>query len=265
MTVLGIIGWPLEMTLSPKLHEYLFKITSISGQYDKLPIEKINDLALKELMRKYIGINVTIPHKQSVYRELKDISNSSKSVEETQVVNTIVKSEEAISLHNTDYKGFLAEISRLNYKLKNKTILILGRGGSSKSIQYALQDLNTTEIYVVSRTPQNHQLDYADIDSVSDEIDMIINTTPLGMPPYQNQSPIEESIKFNNLEIVLDIGYNNKESKFMKQFKNVEVANGLGMLIAQGIESFNLWTKSKLSFTDLYKEIKELLEEEIHD
>jgi shikimate dehydrogenase len=125
--------------------------------------------------------------------------------------------------------------------------------------------LNTTEIYVVSRTPQNHQLDYADIDSVSDEIDMIINTTPLGMPPYQNQSPIEESIKFNNLEIVLDIGYNNKESKFMKQFKNVEVANGLGMLIAQGIESFNLWTKSKLSFTDLYKEIKELLEEEIHD
>jgi len=265
MTVLGIIGWPLEMTLSPKLHEYLLKLTNISGQYDKLPIEKINDLALKELMRKYIGINVTIPHKQSVYKELKDISSSSKSVEATQAVNTIVKSENAIYLHNTDYKGFLAEISRLNYKLINKTILILGDGGSSKSIQYALQGSNTKDVHIASRTPKNEQLDYAGIESVSDEINMIINTTPLGMPPYQNNSPIEEGIKFNNLEIVLDIGYNNKESKFMKQYKDAESVNGLGMLIAQGIESFNLWTKSKLSFPDLYEEIKELLEEEMHD
>ena len=170
-----------------------------------------------------------------------------------------------ISLHNTDYKGFLAEMSRLNYKLINKTILILGDGGSSKSIQYALQKLNIKEIHIVSRTPKNQQLDYGSLESVSNEIDMVINTTPLGMPPYQHKSPIEEGIKFNNLEIVLDIGYNTKESKFMKQHKDTESVNGLGMLIAQGIESFNLWTKSKLSFLDLYEEIKEFLEEEIND
>ena len=265
MTVLGIIGWPLERTLSPKLHEYLFKITNIHGRYEKLPIEKVNALALKDLMRRHIGLNVTIPHKQSVYEELKDISRFSKAVEATKAVNTIVQFDNEISLHNTDYKGFLAEMSRLNYKLINKTILILGDGGSSKSIQYALQELNTKEVHIVSRTPNNQQLDYGDLESVSDKINMIINTTPLGMPPYENNSPIEVGIKFSNLEIVLDIGYNTKESKFMKQYKDTESVNGLGMLIAQGIESFNLWTKSKLSFLDLYEEIKEFLEEEIHD
>ena len=94
---------------------------------------------------------------------------------------------------------------------------------------------------------------------------MIVNTTPLGMPPYENKNPLEADIEFKNLEILIDIGYSKRESILMKRYKDVEIVNGLGMLIAQGIESFNLWTESKLIFSELYREIKELLEEEIYD
>jgi len=265
MISLGIIGWPLDLTLSPKLQEYLLKITDLNGKYDRLPIQKLDSIKLGELIDDYIGLNVTVPHKQSVYEELASTSNTSVSARAIGAINTIVIDNESISLHNTDYKGFLAEISRLNFNPENKTVLILGSGGSSKSIQYALKNLNLKGIYVASRKPHGKQLDYSELDSIRDQVNMIVNTTPLGMPPYENETPLEDNIRFDNLEIAIDIGYSNKESNFMKQYKDAEVVNGLGMLIAQGIESFNLWTKNKLLFSDLYQEVKELLEEEIDD
>lgn len=265
MISLGIIGWPLELTLSPKLHEYLFKITDLNGKYDRLPIQELDSIKLGELLDDYMGLNITVPHKQSVYEELVSTSSTSASVRAIGAANTIVIGNESISLHNTDYKGFLAEIYRLNYNPENKTVLILGSGGSSKSIQYALKSLNPKGVYVTSRKPHGKQLHYSELDSIRDQVQMIINTTPLGMPPYENETPLEDNIRFDNLEIAIDIGYRNKESNFMKQYKDAEVVNGLGMLIAQGIESFNLWTENKLFFPDLYQEVKELLEEEIYD
>ena len=80
MIALGIIGWPLELTLSPKLHEYLFKITSLKGTYDKLPIKTIEHSKLKALLDEYVGLNVTSPHKEAVYRELVSLSKASESV-----------------------------------------------------------------------------------------------------------------------------------------------------------------------------------------
>jgi len=265
MIALGIIGWPLELTLSPKLHEYLFKITSLKGTYDKLPIKTIEHSKLKALLDEYVGLNVTSPHKEAVYRELVSLSKASESVTAIGAVNTISVDNESLFLDNTDYKGFLLEISRLNFDPENKNILILGSGGSSKSIQYALKRLNPKGVYVASRNPNQEQLSYRDLNSIKDQVNMLINTTPLGMPPYNSESPLREDLKFKNLEFVIDIGYGKKESTLLKHHKGVEVVNGLGMLIAQGIESFNLWTKSKISFPDLYQEIRKFLEEEIYD
>ncbi len=265
MIALGIIGWPLDLTLSPKLHEHLFKVADLSGKYDTLPIQKLDSSKLDELIDEYVGLNVTVPHKQSIYEELASTSISSDSVRVIGAANTIVVNNGSTSLHNTDYKGFLAEVSRLNYKTENKTVLILGSGGSSKSIKYALTRLNPKEVYVASRNPNGKQLGYSDLSLIKEKVNMIVNTTPLGMPPYEKKNPLEADIEFKNLEILIDIGYSKRESNLMKRYKDVEIVNGLGMLIAQGIESFNLWTKSKLIFSELYMEIKELLEEEIYD
>ena len=262
MVSLGIIGWPLKMTLSPKLHKYLFKITNLEGVYDQLPIEKIDPLNIKNLISKYLGLNITVPHKESVYEALVDSCISSDSVKNIGAVNTIVSKNGLTSLHNTDYIGFSEEISRLKFNAENKTILILGTGGSSKSIQFALRNLNPKKVYVASRTPYGEQIDYSDINSVSSEVNLVINTTPLGMPPYESESPLGSLGDFKDLDVLIDIGYSKKETKFMKSQKNAEVVNGIGMLIAQGIESFNLWTENSLNFQDLYEELKVHLEED---
>ena len=260
MIALGIIGWPLELTLSPKLHEYLFKITSLKGTYDKLPIKTIEHSKLKALLDEYVGLNVTSPHKEAVYRELVSLSKASESVTAIGAVNTISVDNESLFLDNTDYKGFLLEISRLNFDPENKNILILGSGGSSKSIQYALKRLNPKGVYVASRNPNQEQLSYRDLNSIKDQVNMLINTTPLGMPPYESESPLGSLGDFRDLDVLIDIGYSKKETKFMKSQKNAEVVNGIGMLIAQGIESFNLWTDNSLNFQDLYEELKVHLE-----
>ena len=70
------------------------------------------------------------------------------------------------------------------------------------------------------------------------------------MPPYESESPLDSLDGFKDLDLLIDIGYNKRETKFMKSQNNVEVVNGIGMLIAQGIESFNLWTESSLNFQD---------------
>ncbi len=262
MVLLGIIGWPLEMTLSPKLHNYLLKITNLEGTYDQLPIEKIDSINIKNIISKYLGLNITVPHKESVYKALINSSISSDSVKNIGAVNTIVSKNGLTSLHNTDYKGFSEEISRLEFNPENKTILILGTGGSSKSIQFALRNLNPKKVYVASRNPSDQQIDYSDINLVSKEVNLVINTTPLGMPPYESESPLDSLDGFKDLDLLIDIGYNKRETKFMKSQNNVEVVNGIGMLIAQGIESFNLWTESSLNFQDLYEDLKLHLEED---
>ena len=82
------------------------------------------------------------------------------------------------------------------------------------------------------------------------------------MPPYESESPLDSLDGFKDLDLLIDIGYNKRETKFMKSQNNVEVVNGIGMLIAQGIESFNLWTESSLNFQDLYEDLKLHLEED---
>ena len=82
------------------------------------------------------------------------------------------------------------------------------------------------------------------------------------MPPYESESPLGSLGDFKDLDVLIDIGYSKRETKFMKSQKNAEVVNGIGMLIAQGIESFNLWTDNSLNFQDLYEELKVHLEED---
>ena len=77
MISLGIIGWPLDLTLSPKLHEYLLKITDLNGKYDRLPIQELDSIKLEKLLDDYMGLNVTVPHKQSIYEELVSTSSTS--------------------------------------------------------------------------------------------------------------------------------------------------------------------------------------------
>ena len=79
-----------------------------------------------------------------------------------------------------------------------------------------MRNLNPKKVYVASRTPYGEQIDYSDINSVSGEVNLLINTTPLGMPPYESESPLGSLEGFKDLDVLIDIGYSKRETKFMK-------------------------------------------------
>jgi len=250
----GIIGRPLSHSLSPLLHNIWFKKYNIKSTYSLIKIgedqigEVINRIKKKELQ----GINVTIPYKQAVIPYLDLIINDAK---ETSSVNTIyLNSDNKIVGENTDVYGFDSSFIKKikNKNLLEKNILILGAGGVTPSVVYALVKKKIKKIFISNRTTEKAKIIkkkfpfieiilWEDIDKVSQDMDIIINTTSLGM---KNGSDFNRIIKKFKAELVYyDVVYNPLETPMLKNFKDqkVKTFNGLDMFLYQGQKSFYLW------------------------
>jgi len=252
----GIIGKPLSHSLSPALHNFWFKKYNIRANYSLIEIEedKIGNIIDKIKKKELQGINVTVPYKQTVIPFLDLIINDAK---ETSSVNTIyLNNENKIVGENTDVYGF--ECSFIN-KLKDKDviekkILILGAGGVTPSVIYALIKKKIKQIFISNRTigkagnikkkfPFVEIVLWENINNKSKDMDVIINATSLGM---KNGSDFNQVIKKFKAELVYyDVIYNPPETTMLKNFKKQQIKtfNGLEMFLYQGQKSFSLWNK----------------------
>lgn len=256
----GLIGEHLSHSFSPKLHEIVFKSSDINGEYNlfevnktelKDTIEKLKHLEIK-------GFNVTIPYKVEVLKYADEISPEAKMIG---AINTLEFKEGKIIGHNTDYYGFGALIKSENIDIKDKTTLILGTGGASKSVFHYLRKNRIKEIIFASRDPKraydiypdSNIINYSDLNDLRN-IDIIINTTPLGMHPNTDKSPVEK-IVLNKCSVAIDLIYNPLETTFLKLAREMglKTANGLYMLVAQGIKSQEIWNKRE--FNDEFYDI----------
>ena len=149
-----VIGNPIEHSLSPKLHNYWFKINKIDAFYDKVKLDKIDlEVVISQIRKKEIfGINVTVPFKNAIISSLDKLTVEAES---TQSVNTVYMKEGKIIGHNTDVEGFELAIKDKNFDFKNKNILILGAGGVVPSIIFALNKMEIGSITVSNRTKKN--------------------------------------------------------------------------------------------------------------
>jgi shikimate dehydrogenase len=252
----GIIGKPLSHSLSPLLHNFWFKKHNIKASYSLMEIEigQIEEVVNKIKKKELQGINVTIPYKQAVIPFLDLIINDAK---ETSSVNTIyLNAENKIVGDNTDVHGFdNAFIKKLNNKdLTEKNVLILGAGGVTFSVIYSLIKKNIKKIFISSRTIEKVErikkkfsfikiILWEEIDSMTQEMDIIINTTSLGM---KNGDDFKQMIKNFKTEVIYyEVIYNPLETKMLKTFKekNFKTFNGLEMFLYQGQKSFWLWNK----------------------
>ena len=252
----GIIGKPLSHSLSPTLHNFWFKKNNSKANYSLIEIEKnqISDIIDKIRAKKLYGVNVTVPYKQEVIPYLDLIINDAK---ETSSVNTIyLNSENKIVGENTDVYGFeqsfVNKLKKMN--LVKKNFLILGAGGVSPSLIYALEKNKIRKIFISNRTFQkaeNIKKKFPFIEIILWEkifqemanMDVVINATSLGM---KNSYDFEISIKdFKSDLIYYDVIYNPFETKLLKYFKEkkVKTFNGLEMFLFQGQKSFSLWNK----------------------
>jgi len=252
----GIIGKPLSHSLSPLLHNFWFKKYNIKASYSLLEIEadQIEVVLNKIKKRELKGINVTTPYKQAVIPFLDLVINDSKK---TSSVNTIyLNSENKIVGENTDVYGFdCSFIKKLEDKnLVEKSFFIVGAGGVAPSVIYALAKKNIKKIFITNRTiakaenikkifPFVKIILWENINSIAQDMDIIINATSLGM---KNGKDFNEVIKkFKPGVVYYDVIYNPLETTMLKNFKEkkIKTFNGLEMFLYQGQKSFYLWNK----------------------
>tara|TARA_B100001094_G_scaffold125435_1_gene121407 strand:+ start:434 stop:1231 length:798 start_codon:yes stop_codon:yes gene_type:complete len=255
---LGILGWPLTKTFSPQIHKLLFDLTGLTGSYSLIKKEEINQQTISEINKDFLGYNITIPHKEKILL-LDDTAIPSESVLEIGACNTVLNKNSKMYLHNTDFSGFKIYLDLVDFNFNKKAVLILGSGGSSRAIAYSLKLLNI-KYHIVSRSNNENTISYKDISKLDSDIGTVINTTPIGMPPYQNaELPIDWS-ELINLKTVINLGYGSQNT-FLNNFDDsILKYDGLGMLICQAIESFNIWTSAALSTSSIYGEVLDKLE-----
>ena len=252
----GIIGKPLSHSLSPTLHNFWFKKNNLKAKYSLIEVEKkqIRDIINKIRTKELHGINITVPYKQEVIPYLDVVVNEAK---ETSSINTVyLSNENEIVGENTDVYGFEQSfINNLeNENLIKKKFMILGAGGVTPSLIYALKKRGIKKVFISNRTLQKAEnikvifpyveiISWEKIYQKSEDIDVIINATSLGM---KNSPDFETFFKKLKPSLVYyDVIYNPLETKMLKNLKEnkVKTFNGLEMFLFQGQKSFSIWNK----------------------
>lgn len=265
--IFGLIGYPVKHSLSPLMHNAAFSRLNIKAKYKLFPLQErqLKDF-LGNLHKKGIcGLNVTIPHKERV---LEYIRSSSEGVRVIGAANTLVIDKAGnVKAHNTDCLGFARHIKEL--KVRPKKVAMIGAGGASKAVIFALIKLKAQEISIydidkfraLALVKRFNQLSCGcSVRAVSriDELaladkDLLVNASPIGM---KEADPL--LIEPRNLHkglFVYDLIYNPAETRLLKAAKDAgcRSSNGLGMLLYQGVEAFQLWLKPKKAPLDVMR------------
>lgn len=256
--IFGLIGFPVRHSLSPLMHNAAFKALGIEAGYELFEL-KPQELEpfLKTLTQKNIsGLNVTIPYKEQVLPFLGTVSAQAQLIA---AVNTIKVSGSGLEGFNTDSQGFLMHLAEdLRFSPRGKIICVIGAGGAARAVTTALSAAGAGKISVydiendrceklIFRLKENFSGTQF-VNSPSPEeleignSDLLVNATPIGMndadPLIIDPGLIKKGL------LVYDLIYNPKETKLLKaaRQRGAAVSNGLGMLLYQGMLSFEIWT-----------------------
>jgi shikimate dehydrogenase len=238
----GIIGYPLLQTFSPGYFNKKFEEEGIHDTYQKFPLDRIDDL--RHVLKSHPdlkGLNVTIPYKQAVIALLDELDDTAQQIG---AVNTISIKNGKLKGYNTDTIGFINSLKPLLKPQHNKA-LILGTGGASKAVAYALKNLGISYRFV-SRNKEEGQFIYEDLnDEIIKEHKLIINTTPLGMVPQEEECPGIPYEALTAEHLLYDLIYHPEETVFLQKgkAKGTQIKNGYDMLIGQAEAAWEIWQR----------------------
>ncbi|MEM1514622.1 MAG: shikimate dehydrogenase [Candidatus Bathyarchaeia archaeon] len=258
-----LIGYPVEHSLSPTMHNAAFEYLSLNYVYVafnvaperlKEAISGIRGLGIR-------GANVTMPHKISVIKYLDELNKNARLAGS---VNTILNRDGRLIGYTTDGLGALNALKQASSDPSDKKVVILGAGGASRSISFALANY-VQELVILNRTFERARELASDLrrvfssagiraGSLSDNVleeelrdaDIVINATSIGMKPNVNETPIKRELLHGNLT-VFDIVYEPLETRLLREAKSVgaKTIDGLSLLVHQGALSFEIWTGVK--------------------
>ncbi len=266
MLKLGILGRPLGHSLSPRLHTYLLARMELAGEYR--PYE-VDEMALPDTLARLavdgvLGLNVTIPHKRAVMTWCQSLSREAQLVG---AVNTLTWQDGAWHGDNTDALGFKASLpGSITDRLPGSQVLVIGAGGAARAVLAALISMKTAQVWLAVRSPEKALAALADATDMKaaydsptelglvawdeaghwENLDGVVNATPVGMWPEVEASPMgwDELQSLDAGAWVCDLVYRPLHTRLLTDALalGLTVCDGLGMLIGQGVASFERWT-----------------------
>lgn len=256
--IVGLIGHPVEHSFSPPMHNAAFKKLGMDYVYTAFDVDPYN---LKEAIDgaralNIKGFNVTIPHKIEVMKYLAEIDEIASLIG---AVNTIDFKD--LKGYNTDGIGAIKAIGEVT-NVKNKNIVIVGAGGASRAISFYLAKYGADSLTILNRNVDKAQglasdvlssglIDDVESNSIDSmdltDADILINTTPVGMHPNVDDTPIALAGDMHEDLVVFDAVYNPNETGLLKEAikASAKPVYGIKMLLYQGAESFEIWTGKK--------------------
>jgi shikimate dehydrogenase len=254
--LVGIIGDPVEHSLSPLMHNAAFKHLEMDYVYVPFHVKrgKLGGAIGGARSMGIKGLNVTIPHKTDVISYLDELDQAARLIG---AVNTIKFTENTAKGYNTDGVGAVKALEEIT-AVKDKKVVIMGAGGAARAISFQLILNGIGGLYIANRTLKKAAQLAADIGSKLEfspkvislkemelsSTDILINTTPVGMYPHQNQPPLVRSDQMHPELVVNDVIYNPLKTALLEEAEKAgaQTVNGTKMLIYQGLESFRIWT-----------------------
>lgn len=259
--LLGVIGDPIEHSLSPVMHNAAIACLGLDYVYLPFPIKAADlETAIAGFAAiGLVGFSVTIPHKQAIIPLLSEVSSVAQAIG---AVNTVWRTEAGWSGTNTDVTGFIAPLKAYQRDWSQTTPVILGYGGAARAVVVGLAELGCTAIHVTGRSLQKliqFQQSWANtplatklkthrweqLPELLSQTDLVVNTTPVGMSPHVEQSPVDaaamQGLKEN--AIAYDLIYTPSPTQFLRQAKQqgAITIDGLEMLVQQGAAAWELW------------------------
>ncbi|MBS3812866.1 shikimate dehydrogenase [Candidatus Bipolaricaulota bacterium] len=279
--LLGLIGNPVGGSLSPKLHNHLIQQMGMNYCYLAFSVEREDLAAAIEGARALgvNGLNVTIPYKVDVFREMDGVSESAEAIS---AVNTIVFKEDGeLYGDNTDWRGFLKSLEVNGFHPGGKRCLVFGAGGAARAVLYGLVRAGAESVLVANRTAskarelveelegsgEDTELNSAGLSRLPSrsklaEYDLFVNATSVGSGELTRESVWEPGFYSCGDQVFFDLIYNPDPTKFLRTAANrgAKTIGGLDMLILQGLESLRIWTDVEFDRRKALSELREILE-----
>lgn len=282
----GLIGNPVEHTLSPIIHNTLAQMKGIDMVYVPFRVETgaLSKAVQGAFGLNILGMNVTVPYKSDVIDEVVAIDELAKDIG---AVNTLVREEKGYKGYNTDMSGLYRAMQSESIELANASIIILGAGGAARAVAYMCAAYGAEEIYILNRTVEKAEAIAKEINEVmitkgkwvKDKIValplaryhdlenkkyIVIQSTSVGLHPHCEDVVILDEAFYQNVEIGFDLIYKPAKTRFMQLVEQAggRAYNGLKMLLYQGVIAFELWNQVEVSDEEA-KEVEKKLQDAV--